>query len=306
MTTTPAPAQLWRINLKPDSQQGVDATGFCIDRGIVGIGWGLDPAPTTKEDYWQRGRALYKKGRSWSAAANAVLHRMRVGDLIWTRNRQGVYFLGKIAGDWRHEVGPDYLAADIANVRPCTWAKVGAMDNVPGSVINAFRPASTVQRVSDPSAELYSQLLFGDLTGQPFTPPPGKLAADILQLLSAEDLEDVAAVYLQVTRRCIMFPSTCKISTMAVECVFTTLDDNQRIGLQVKSGWTPINQNDFASFDGTAYLFAASGKYLGRPHPNCVCLAPDTIRAFVLENSRLMPGKIQRWIRYAESTRREA
>lgn len=306
MTTTTPPVQLWRINLKPDSQQGVDAAGFCIGRSIVGIGWAIDPPPTTKDDYWQRGRTHYKKGRSWSAAANAVLHRMRDNYLIWTRNRQGVYFLGKIVGDWRHEVGPDFLAADIANVRPCTWAKVGAMDNVPGSVINAFRPASTVQLVSDPSAALYSQLLFGELSGQPFTTPPGKLVADILQLLSAEDLEDVAAVYLQVTRRCVVFPSTCKISTMAVECVFTTLDDGQRIGLQVKSAWTPINQDDYASFDGTAYLFAASGKYLGSPQPNYVCLAPDTIRSFVMENSRLMPGKSQRWIRYAESTRREA
>jgi len=305
MTTATQPVQLWRINLKPASQKGVDAATFCIDRGIVGIGWALDPAPTTKDDYWQRGRALYKKGRSWSAAANALLHRMKVGDLIWTRNRQGVYFLGRITDDWRHEVGPDFLAADIANVRPCIWAKVGAMDNVPGSVINSFRPASTVQLVTDSSAALYSQLLFGELTDQPFTPPPGKVAVDIFQLLSAEDLEDVAAAYLQVTLRCIMFPSTCKISTMAVECLFTTLDGGQRIGLQVKSGWTPINQDDYASFDGIAYLFAASGVYLGSAHPNCVCLAPDTIRVFVLENSRLMPGNVQRWIRYVESTQRE-
>jgi hypothetical protein len=306
MTPVTSPVQLWRINLKPDSQQGVDAATFCIDRGIVGIGWALDPAPVTKDDYWNRGRATFGQGRSWSAAANVVLHRMRVGDLIWTRNRQGIYFLGKIADDWRHEVGPDFKAADIANVRSCTWAKVGAMDNVPGAVINAFRPASTVQLVSDPSATVYSQLLFGELTREAFAPTPGMVAADILQLLSAEDLEDVAAVYLQVTFRCIMFPSTCKISTMAVECVFTTLEGGQRIGLQVKSGGSPINQDDYASFDGMVYLFAASGNYLGSPHPNCVCLTPDMIRSFVMENSRLMPGRIQRWIRYVELTRRQA
>jgi hypothetical protein len=42
MTPTTPPVQLWRINLKPDSKQGVDAAAFCIDRNIVGIGWALD------------------------------------------------------------------------------------------------------------------------------------------------------------------------------------------------------------------------------------------------------------------------
>lgn len=296
--------QLWRINLKPDSQQGIDAAEFCISGKIVGIGWAVDPSPSTKEEYWRLGEKAYKTGRSWSAAANAVLYRMKVGDLIWTRNRQGVYFLGRIESDWRHENAPTFVAADIANVRSCSWVKVGAMDNVPGAVINGFRPAATVQLVTDASAALYSQLLFADLTGEALALPTGVRNADILTLLSSDDLEDVVAVWLQVTCKCVVFPSTCKTDTMAVECIFVTLDEGKRLGLQVKSGGTPINRNDYATFDGVAYLFAASGSYLGEHHANCVCLEPDTIRQFVMTNKRLMPGKVQRWINYVESTLR--
>jgi hypothetical protein len=161
-----------------------------------------------------------------------------------------------------------------------------------------------VQLVSDPSASLYSRLLYNEWSGeqQTFT---AQGTADILQLLSAEDLEDVVAVYLQVAHRCFIFPSTCKISTMAVECVFIT-PEGKRIGLQVKSGSAPINQDDYATFDGTVYLFAASGQYPGGPHPNCFCLAPEAIRTFLQENRALMPGKIQRWIKYANSVALEA
>ncbi len=155
--------KLWRINLKPGSQKpGLDVTEFCVERKVVGIGWKVDPAPTSKADYLKRGKERYggKGKRSWSAAANALLNRMSTGDLIWTRNRKAVYYLGKIDGDWRPDNGPEHTEADIVNLRPCVWVRVGTMDNVPGAVINAFRPAATIQRVSDPHALEYSRFLF--------------------------------------------------------------------------------------------------------------------------------------------------
>ena len=62
---------LWRINLKPGSEQGVDAAAFCIERGVVGIGWRVDPAPSDRHDYWARARQRYHAAgkRSWAAAA---------------------------------------------------------------------------------------------------------------------------------------------------------------------------------------------------------------------------------------------
>ena len=293
--------KLWRINLKPGSQKpGLDVTAFCVERKVVGIGWKLDPAPTSKEDYLKRGNDRYsaKGKRGWSVATNALLNRMADGDLVWTRDRHASYYLGKIDGEWRPDNSPEHVEADIVNLRSCKWIRVGTMDQVPGAVINAFGPAATIQHVSDPHSLEYSRFLFARLTGEPWVSGP---KSDIFSLISAADLEDVVAIYLQVTKGFVMFPSTCKTDTMTVECIFVSREDGTKIGVQVKSGKISLNRDAYGAFDGTVYLFAASGRYDGEPHAGCVCLEPDTIRKFVFENKPLMPGRIQRWIDYVEA-----
>jgi hypothetical protein len=293
--------KLWRINLKPGlSKPGLDVTEFCVEREIMGIGWKVDPTPVSKADYLKRGKECYggKGKRSWSAAANALLNRMSIGDLIWTRNRKAVYYLGQITGDWRADDSPEHTEADLVNLRSCIWVRVGTMDNVPGAVINAFRPASTIQRVSDPHALEYSRFLFARMRGEPCST---SAKPDVFSLLSADDLEDAVAIYLQVTKRYVMLPSTCKSDTMTVECVLISQDDGIRIGVQVKSGSVSLGRDAYSTFGGMVYLFAASGKYRGEPHPRCVCLEPDVIRKFILENKRLMPGRIQQWIDYIDA-----
>lgn len=290
--------QLWRINIKPDSEQGLDATEFCVERSIVGIGWGIGTLPETKDEYRRIAAEAHKAGyKSWLRATNAILDGLCIGDLIWTRNRSAVYYLGRISGEWEYRHGEDYGRADVANVRPCTWVKVGSMDHVPGSVINSFGPNATIQRVTDSSAGLYSSMLFSELRGEEL--PKGSAAGDILGLLSAEDLEDVVAIYLQVTRRLVMFPSTCKKDTMTVECVFADLDTGERVGLQVKSGQTAITIEEYTGFTGQMYLFAACGTYCGQPSGNCICLDPEEVRAFALSHRSIMPARIQRWLDYA-------
>jgi hypothetical protein len=296
---------LWRINLKPGRcEAGIDAAEFCIERRILGVGYRVDRVPSDINEYLALGLQKYatdkKRKAKWSATTKAVGCKIGDKDLIWTRNRQGHYYLGKVRGGWEYRDGVDYARADIFNVRGCDWVSVGALDNVPGAVISSFIPARTVQRVKDASALLYSRYLFATLRGEPFVPDPETAQADILELLSADDLEDAAALYLQQRKRLFVYTSTCKTDTMAVECIFTS-EDGQRVGLQVKRGNEPIDQEQFASFDGTVYLFQARGIYQGQPNPRCVCLSPDILRSFILEQRRLMPGRVQRWIEFAES-----
>lgn len=292
--------QLWRMNLKPESVQGVDAAAFCINQGVLGIGWRLDAPPASREDYWSRGEATFAKfGRSWSASANAVLYRMQTGDLVWTRDCRGTYFLGRISGDWEYRATQEYQDADIINVRPCEWRKVGTMDYVPGAVINGFRAQATVQAVYDVSATLYSQFLFADLSGEKFNNKGGDLP-EVINLLSPDDLEDVVAVYLQVEHGYLMFPSTCKIDTMAVECVFVAPETGARVGLQVRSGQLVLDRKDYQDFEGLMYLFAASGIYTGSENPRCHCIPPSVIAKFMNENRKLMPGRVQKWLKFGD------
>lgn len=295
--------QLWRIHLKPGAKPGIDVPKLCIDRGIFGVGWGLPAVPASKEDYWTKAKAAYfaTHKRKWSGIIKPVLYHIKIGDLVWVRDQATSYYLGKVTSDWEYRGEQEYKDADVVNVRRCDWLHVGEMDNVPGSVISSFIARRTVQRVNDASALLYSRYLYTTTRGESFDPDPQTAKADILDLLSDADLEDVAAVYLQVMKRCIMFPSTCKSDTKAIECIFTSAEDGRRVGLQVKRGNEPINQDCFASFDGIVYLFQARGRYQGHPNSRCDCLSPDLLRPFIFEYRSLMPGRVQRWIDFTEA-----
>lgn len=261
---------LWRINLKPDAATGINVAEFCFDRNIVGIGWPVDGKPATKDGYYQLSEQVQREPnqrRSWAAAANAFLDQLKPGDLIWARTPDAHYYLGRIAGDWRYENGDEYRQADTVNIRPCDWVEVGAVDSVPGAVIAGFRPSRTIQRVLDPHALIYSRFVYARKRGEDFSCDGAR--RDILALISDADLEDVLAVYLQVVERCVMFASTCKRDTQFIEAMFAR-SDGTRVGLQVKSGQSSLNRDDYAAFQGQVYLFAASGNYLGSDRPDCI------------------------------------
>jgi len=291
------PVTLWRVHLKPGAEKGIDVPQFCLDRGIVGVGWELPSPPVSRDDYWQPGRQQFAACKKrWSGTVKPLLYGMAIDDLVWARSQSACYYLGRVAGEWEYRADAEHRSADIINVRRCEWQRVGEMDNVPGAVISSFIARRTAQRVTDPSALIYSRCLYARLRGEPASLDALGAKADLLDLLSAEDLEDVVAVYLQVCKRAILFPSTCKSDTKAIECVFTAADTGARIGLQVKRGNEAINQDTFSSFDGTVYLFQARGRYLGQPNERCVCLAAEDIRRFLFEHRKLMPGSIQRWL----------
>lgn len=304
--------QLWRIHIKPDAEEGIVPIDFCIKKNIAGIGWGLSRPPTSKDDYRSLVETeypvLFSKNwpnwrKSWCPATNAILDYIQQFDLIWTRNQQAKYFLGRIEGGWQYDGSKEHAKADVINFRSCQWIEVGLMDNVPGSVINSFNRSATVQRVGDPDALLFSQYLYANHTKRPFTPPEKKRGVDILQLLSNEDLEDAVALYLQVVKGFKLFPSTCKLSTKAVECLLVSPESGERIGMQVKSGQESVDQDAFVGISSDVYLFSASGSYLGQPHAHVRCLSPDEIRKFVLSSRKLMPARMQRWIDFAEAYR---
>jgi hypothetical protein len=137
-------------------------------------------------------------------------------DLCWTRDWNGVYYLGKIAGPWQYLHGEDADNFDVHCVRSCKWVRVGLLDAVPGAVERSFGPSRTVQAVNDETAEAYSRNVYGQLSGDPTVATNGR--PDIFALLSPLDHEDLAGLYLQ-TEGYVLVASTIKSSTAAYEWV---------------------------------------------------------------------------------------
>ena len=293
---------VWRLTISTDAED-VDPRRFCLNRDILGVGWRVDgPESLDWPAYYALGMDQYydKRDRGWWPAVNAVANRMAEGDLCWTRDWDGNYFLGRVAGPWRYVATPEHAAADVVNVRACHWVRTGTVDSVPGKVLNSFRAGRAVQAVHNDTVRFYSMLLFNLGGGTPRYDLPAQAdqAMDLFALAAPDDCEDIVAIYLQAKYGYRLIPSTCKRDTAKTEFVLRTADAKAQV--QVKQGTHldrahyPPDPDDPCQW----FLFTTSGDYRGAPADHVHCLDPGEMRDFVFDNPALMPTRLQRLVDY--------
>ena len=299
---------IWRITIKTDAHEGVDPRRFCLDRNVLAVGWGVGGSDRLDWDtYETRGTAKYynvKGHKGWWPAVNALRNRMAEGDLCWTRDWEGNYSLGRVFGEWEYRATPEHIAADVHNVRRCRWIRTGTADSVPGKVLNSFRAGRTVQAVHDDSACFYSKLQFNLAGGEPAYDLSDRTerGLDLFALVSPEDCEDIAAIYLQVKYGYSLIPSTCRPGMVKTEFVLRKSDGLAQV--QVKQGAVPLNRDEFTSDPNEPckwFLFSTSGDYRGDDSDHVQCLDPNEVRDFAFENQAVLPIRIQRLIRFCKS-----
>lgn len=61
------------------------------------------------------------------------------GAVVWTRDGDGMFHRGVLAGPWSYDPTPAAWAADLVHVRPCEWAAPVAEHRVPAPVAATFR-----------------------------------------------------------------------------------------------------------------------------------------------------------------------
>ncbi|UUO08306.1 hypothetical protein M4951_08320 [Blastopirellula sp. J2-11] len=292
---------IWCVNLKaqPTTAQ------FCIARGIVGIGWGIDPPPTSAPDYLRRSKVKYGN-ISWTTATNILLKRMNVDDLVWTRTSNATYYLGRVTSDWRSENDQDFRDADTRNVRDCDWITAGSIDEVPGRVLNNFRRGRTAQQVKSRNVNRYSRFFFNQKKGENIYPLDPDTTTDIFDLLDPDDFEDVVGIYLQLEKRLLIYPSTCKRDTKHIEFILVSREGTDHFGVQVKAEKTSLlNHDNYRNDSDKAFLFSASGEIQGSANDMTEIIPADVIRKFIFSHRDVMPRRIQAWIKYVKTCVRE-
>ena len=296
---------VWRVKLNPDSTHGINSADFCIGKNIVGIGWPVDEAPKDKEEYFSLGKAKYtdKWALGWRRATNDFILRMDVDDLVWVRSGVGEYYLGRIKDVWEYRGSKEYQEADVVNVRSCPWFPVGTLSHVPGKISASFRAGSTMQRVIQESAIIYSKYLFNQLIGSEVYSRELKPEADIFSLLSDEDLEDLVGLYLQLKLGYLIWPGTCKRDTPLVEFELVSKDGKIKASAQVKSGETVINMDDFVDCKGLVYLFAACEQYIGTAKENFIQIPKADLDNFMHDHEAALPRRIQEWMKYVKDVK---
>ena len=224
---------------------------------------------------------------------------MKIGDLCWTRDWDGEYYLGRISDEWEYRSTKEHMEADIINVRPCDWLQIGSPDSVPGKVLNSFRAGRTVQAVHDNTAKKFSKFLYNKKSNSREYDLGDKRELNLFDLIAPDDCEDIVGIYLQKKCQYTLIPSTCKKDTVKKEFVLKNVK-GEKAFVQVKQGAVELDRNQYHRENSNAnfkwFLFATSGNYSGNEVDYIDCLDPLEIENFAFNNRDLMSDRVQNWI----------
>jgi hypothetical protein len=120
------------------SRRDVVDHGLSVERalvtGVCGVGGILSRAPRGLEE------ALGLTDQEYDGRTARRLERFakaRPGSFVWTRDLDGLFHLGRLAGEWRYDDSAEAVSVDLVHVRDCRW--------LPAPVPEAEAPAAVVQ-----------------------------------------------------------------------------------------------------------------------------------------------------------------
>jgi len=124
---------------------------------------GVDPA-STRDRALSSGLVGFGQTGDDSRSARRVERFADVPDgaFVWTRDPDGLYWLGRIAGPYRYDDrGAD---ADLVHVRPCRWLDRPLPEHhVPAAVVATFaRGGRNFQQTHDPDVGEQTQRLWDE------------------------------------------------------------------------------------------------------------------------------------------------
>ena len=199
---------VWRIKLnstRADEDGGApdwdEAKEYCRKAGVVGVGWGLSKLRSharldTVLAAWQ----ARPGGASGVATISRLAWQVADGDLMWTRDGLGRFWLCQIVGQWRYDKSPESVHFDLYNVRPALWLKTHYRDfDVPGAVVRSFTgPGQTLRRIGDhPAAIRITEMLWDRETKGEASVHPLTAEEAIAETFDPTDIEDLVLLSMQ-------------------------------------------------------------------------------------------------------------
>lgn len=259
---------VFRIHIRPQGGAADMRTTFdyCMREGILGVGWRIETDLNTLnwDEYYKEASLIYD-----NLQVCKYIHKwVGPGDLVWTRDPSGHYYLARVLSGWEYWTTEESkkLDIDIANVFRCDFEHVN-IDEVPGKIVACFRATRTIQEIADEKAQEYSRYLWNVLNGQEIYQIDKAKYSDIFMMLDAEETEDLVFLYLQ-SKGWYVVPHSRKGDTMTFEYLCVNPLNGQVAGTQVKTGNTPLNRDDYISFQHKIFLFQSNDIYAGNGSDN--------------------------------------
>jgi len=287
---------LWRLHVRPDAKETFDPVDVCLTHRIIGVGWRVSEAPDTGDAYLRIGEREYGD-RGWRTAANAIVRRIAVGDLVWFRSTQGVYYLALVTGPWQYRVDSPFLEADIVNTRPAEIVEVGP--SVPGKIVSSFYRGATLQTIGGETSSLWSAIRFNELSRTRTVAVP-KSAANLFDLIRDDELEDAVGLYLQSKHEFVVVPSsrTRRNDTIFYEYQLLSERTGRPAYVQVKSGDEVIDFGWYVNFPCDVWVFSPAG-YVGTPGSHVRVVDKNELRSFLFDKASPLPDNLRVWVQWA-------
>lgn len=287
---------IWRMNIKTSSKNAFD---FCKKNSILGIGWPLGKLPNNQEEAETLGRQRYTEARGYITAIR-VLYRMKINDLIWTRDENNIYYLCRVLSEIKHCEKEDNLKADVCHFVKVEYIEIGGQENIPGIVVNSFRAPNSTSIINhnDNGVENVIKTIYNEKTTSSFKYHISEIK-DFWNLILPEDVELIVSLYLQKELDYMIYPNTKQKDTKKYEFTMVSRKDNSKACVQVKTGKVILDENEFKELANlyTVYLFTTYNQYIGE-EDNVKIINKVELTKFVLENAEIMPQQIRSWIKY--------
>lgn len=299
---------VWRAKINSGRAEAPDfwdeAKAYCREAGVVGVGWGRPNVERGSGAPLQEVLDEIAKNPRWKSGVSTVrrlAERAEVGDLVWTRDRSGDYWLGRISGEWRFDASEAATRWDLNNVRPCEWLDAPKRDyQVPGGVVRSFIGAgSSFRRVGGAAACRMSQLIYEADSGGRASPAPWTPCEVIRELLDPIDVEDLVLLFLQA-QGWLLLPSTRMRDTPLYEGALRHRDDGRLAVVSVKSGTSahvPVAELAAKNPEAEVFVFSTDGLYSEPPAElGAREIELPELTAFMAERPDLLPPRIGRWL----------
>ena len=288
-----------RIHLKRDDNIRKELIDFCLNNSeqYLALGWSRLSSDIRENDFNEYyGRIKKERGRA-NPAIN-VFKDAQIGDLFWTRDLSGNYWICKVKSP---AIVVCDTQLDIGSVIPVDAFNVGMQ--VPGQIKSSFnRPrGGTVEKIRDKNIIEYSKLLFNKFSDKKYfeiTPYRGGL----LNNLPEFDLEELVISYLQIKENYYVLSNSIanKSTTIKIECEMLSRDirNPRKAVVQVKGKKArELDALEFKQYvdDGyLVYLYAPKIINLDQIE-NVIQVGDSDLLAFYEENKLIIPKSITQW-----------
>ena len=293
---------VFRIHIRPQGGSADMETTFnyCLKNRILGVGWRTDSNQNTTnwEEYYGEASKKYKKEPQ---SCKYINERVGEGDLVWTRDAGGQYYLAKVTAGWEYWVSKEANEQniDIANIFRVEFQNV-SIDSVPGKVVASFRASRSIQKIADTKALDYSKYLWNQLSNENTYHIDKSKFSDVFMMLDDEETEDLVFLYLQ-TIGWYVVPNSRKGDTMSFEYLAVNPKTGEKALSQVKTGNASINKDDYVKYGQKIFLFQSSELYSGTGNSNIECLSRDNLPKFLSNSLSWLPTIFQKKVNLVSS-----